>query len=193
MKIFFTLLIAVLLPIGTKSQCQYGCTCYDDSNCAYYCDLNQNTCQRALFPGSRCSGYYIHPRECGDGFYCDSNSGLTCQSQKRNGETCMYSYSCLSGNCDYKTNTCQSNHISPNWLIPILSLSILVFVILFIIFVAIAARRQRWQRLQYYRNPYVVLPSGSTYSYQNSCVVTETLPPPYPGTTSTPLPYAYPN
>jgi hypothetical protein len=60
-----------------------------------------------------------------------------------------------------------------------------------LVFVIIIVRRQRRRALAYYRSPYVVLPSGNPYSYQNSYIVGETLPPPYPGAipTSYPKPY----
>ncbi|CAM4860975.1 unnamed protein product [Rotaria socialis] len=84
MKIFFILFIAIILPICAVSRCQFGCTCYDDSNCEYYC--NQSICQQAIPLWRKCSGYYIHPRECGLVSYCDPNSGFTCQLQKNYGE-----------------------------------------------------------------------------------------------------------
>ncbi|CAF3356418.1 unnamed protein product [Rotaria socialis] len=189
MKIFFILFIAIILPICAVSRCQFGCTCYDDSNCEYYC--NQSICQQAIPLWRKCSGYYIHPRECGLVSYCDPNSGFTCQLQKNYGELCTYSYSCLSEYCDYKTNTCQSKYKSSDWLVPIVLPSILVFVMLLITCITVMACRQRRRTLAYCQNPYIILPPDTPYPYQNACTVTEALPPPYPGRILTPAPKTY--
>ncbi|CAF3382638.1 unnamed protein product [Rotaria sp. Silwood2] len=191
MKIFFIFFAAVFLPICT-SRCQFGCTCYDDSICEYYCYNYQ--CHQEIPLWQKCSGYYIHPRECGSVSYCDPNSNYTCQIQKSNGERCQYSYSCLSDYCDYNTKRCQFKNTATNWLLPVVMPSVIVFTLLMIFFILIVVRIQRRRAaLAYYQCPYVVLPPNTSYSYQNSSVVTESSPPPYPGAISPPLPKTYQN
>ncbi|CAF1172091.1 unnamed protein product [Rotaria sp. Silwood1] len=188
MKVFFIFFATVFLPICT-SRCSYGCTCYDDSVCEYYCD--HNICQHEIPLWKKCSGYYIHPRECGSVSYCDSKSNNTCQLQKNYGERCEYSYSCLSGYCDHRTDTCQSEYSPSNWVFPIVLPTVIVFTLLMIFFILIVSRRQRRRTLACYQSPYIVLPPDACYSYQNSSIVTESSPPPYPGTISPPLPRTY--
>ena len=176
-KLFHILVVVVLLPI-CASRCAYDCPCYDDSDCSYYC--RNSECQQSIPLWEKCSGYYIHPRECGLVSYCDPNSNYTCQLQKSNGDRCKYSYSCLSGYCDRTTDTCQFKYSSLDWSIRILLPSVLFFVILSVFLVAIIVCRRRRRTLAYYRSPYVVLPAGTPYSDGNSCIVTEASPPPYP-------------
>ncbi|CAF0826938.1 unnamed protein product [Rotaria sordida] len=190
MKVFFIFFAAIFLPICT-SRCEYGCTCYNDDTCEYYC--SNHICQNQIPLWKKCSGYYTHPRECGTVSYCDPYSNYTCQLQKNYGERCTLSYSCLSGYCNYRTNTCQSKDTPSDWLIPIVLPSVLVVSLIMIFFILIIARRQRRRRLAYYQSPYVVLPPDTCYSYQNSCMVTESSPPPYPGTISPQLPKTYQN
>ncbi|UJR19684.1 hypothetical protein I4U23_022818 [Adineta vaga] len=185
MKIFFIVFISVLLPMMTDARCSYGCYCIDDSSCDYYCESNM--CQNETPLWQKCSGYYSHPRQCGIVSYCDPDSGYTCQLQKNYGESCTYDYSCLSGNCDYKTKTCQSKPF--NLLYPIIIPSIAVFFIIIIILISVTVCRQRMRASALYRAPYVILPSGAPYSYQSPYIVGEVPPPAYPSATPTPKPY----
>ena len=192
MKMFFVFFAIVLLPINTRALCPYGCSCYDDSPCKYYCE--NYMCQQATPLWKKCSSYYIHPRQCGDVSYCDPNSNYTCQLQKNYGERCTYSFSCLSGNCDYRTNTCQLKYSPADWLYPAVLPSVIVFILFVLLVALIVARRRRLRALGYYRRPYVVLPSGgSPCSYQNSYMIGETPPPPYPGVRPTSFPKTYEN
>jgi len=188
-KMLFVFFAIVLMPIGSQALCPYGCSCNDDSDCEYYCD--KRMCQLSIPLWSKCSSYYIHPRQCGSVSYCDPNSNYTCQLQKNYGESCTYSFSCLSENCDYRTNTCQLKSSATDWIYPIVLPSVFVSILFILVFVTIIVRRQRQRALGYYRSPYVVLPSGNPCSYQNSYIVGETSPPPYPGAipTSYPKPY----
>jgi hypothetical protein len=186
-----TLFACVLLPIYTSALSATGNTCYDDSACAYFCSSNE--CQDALPLWAKCSGNFIHPRECGSSRYCDTMSLYTCQWLKNTGDYCTYSYSCLSGYCDYRTSTCQAKNSNDfNWITPILVPSVIVFVIFITLVSVIIACRRRQRALACYQNPYVVLPSGNPhYSYQNSYCVGEAPPPPYPVAIHAPSPKPY--
>ncbi|CAF0857868.1 unnamed protein product [Adineta ricciae] len=185
MKIFFAVFITILLPMMSDARCSYGCSCSDDSPCENYCE--NNICQNAIPLGQKCSSYYFHPRQCGIVSYCDPDSDYTCQLQKNYGASCTYDYSCLSGNCDYASKTCQSK--SFNFLYPIVIPAVAVFFIIIIIIISVSIRRQRMRALALYRAPYVVLPAGTPYSYQNPYMVAEVPPPAYPGATPAPKPY----
>ncbi|CAF0766088.1 unnamed protein product [Adineta steineri] len=189
MKMFLVFLTIALLPVATYARCTYGCSCTNDSPCEYYCENYQ--CQLPTPLYQKCSPYYTHPRQCGTSRFCDFDSSYTCQPKKTNGERCTYDYACISGNCDSGSRTCQTNYSPINTMLPILLPTVVVFMLLFIVTLSIIARRRRMRALAYYRSPYIVLPSGTPYSYQNSYMVGETLPPPYPGVISTPYPKTY--
>ena len=165
-KPLFITFVLLLLSMMSDARCISGCYCTDDSSCNYYCQ--NNVCQTSISIGERCSGYYVHPRECGSIAFCDPNSGWTCQYQKSFDTPCTYDYSCLSGNCDYKTKTCQLKSSPVNVLYPIVIPSVIVFFIVIIIIVSVSVRQQRMRALALYRNPRVVIPVGVSYSYQNA-------------------------
>jgi hypothetical protein len=188
-KILFFVFAVALLSSSTYSLCPSGCSCSDDSNCEYYC--SGGLCQPQIYQGNPCSGYYIHPRECGSGSYCDPTY-RTCQWKKSYNEWCTDDYWCSTGYCSPRTNTCQSKTSSFDWtntylIIGISGGSTLLLVLVIIIIV----RKQRSRAFAYYQNPYVVLPPNTPYSYQNSYFVGETPPPPYPGVASAPAPKPY--
>ncbi len=186
MKTLIVLFTIATLIIYTAARCSYGCTCFNDDACTYYCDGSQ--CQSDIPLWSRCSGYRIHPRECGLVSYCEPSS-MTCQLQKNNNQWCLYDYSCLSDYCDPRTNTCRYKSSFNAWQYYILIPSLFVTII-FVLFLFIAVRR-RQRRFAYvpYHNHCVIAPAGTPYSYQNPCVVGEMPPPPYPGPISTPKQY----
>ena len=159
-KILFILFVNVLLPMTRTARCAYGCSCYDDSTCDYYC--TNNMCENLKSLGQKCSGYYIHPRECGPASYCDTNSDYTCQSRKSYGEYCTYGYSCASDNCDYTANICQSKRV--NLLYVIVIPSVTVFVIVLIIVISVAICRRRVRRLTLDQAHYVFLLPGTSRS-----------------------------
>ncbi|UJR34225.1 hypothetical protein I4U23_021630 [Adineta vaga] len=170
-----------------NARCTYGCACSDDSSCEYYCD--NGMCQNQVPLWQKCSSYYIHPRQCGSVSYCDPDSSFTCQLKKNYGERCTYSYTCLSDNCDYSSNTCQSKYTPVNLLYPVIIPCAFIFFVVIITIIIVATRRQRMRAFAYNRSPYVVLPAGTPYSYQNSYFVGDVPPPAYPGAIATPKPY----
>lgn len=189
MKTLFILFGIILLPLYAASRCSFGCSCINDDSCDYYC--RNFTCQESIPLWRNCSGYYVHPRECGIISYCDPQSGFTCQLQKNYGEQCTYSYSCLSDYCDSRTWTCEYKYDTSPWIVPIF-LPSLVGLIIFVTFVLVIIRyRARRRALAYYQTPYVVMPSSTPCSYQNACLVGEGSPPPYPGPHAAPLTKTY--
>jgi len=178
-KIFLVVFTLVVLLSSTySSRCTYGCACSTDDICEYYCE--NGVCQNSRAPGYTCSGYFIHPRECGTNYYCNPNS-LTCQFKKSTGQWCTDDYWCSTGYCEQNTNTCSTPNSPFDWIGPALIVGITSFITLTLVFVIILIRRQRRRALQYCENPYVVLPPEMPYSYQHSCPVGEAPPPPYPG------------
>lgn len=185
MKSLLIVFTIISLAVYTAALCPVGCTCSDDSSCQYYC--NTGLCQSQIPPWGRCSGHYIHPRECGSVSYCDPST-LTCQLQIGNGQWCTYDFSCLSGYCDYSTRTCRNKYINADWqlfiLVPILI--VVIFLTLLFVVIIIVRNRQRQRAFTHCPNQYVVLPPHAPCSYQNACMVGEMPPPHYPGPTFTP-------
>jgi len=189
MKRLFILLTVIWLATYAGALCPSGCACFDDSVCSYYCYNSQ--CQYYKLIGNLCSGYYVHPRECGSSAYCEPST-WTCQRQKSNGAYCTYDYSCLSGYCDYTRRACGYKY-TIQWQVTILVPVLIVFVVFTLIIVLVIARRRRQRAFMYYQNRSVVLPPATPYSYQNPCAVGEMPPPAYPGATYAPPPTSYQN
>ena len=184
MKLVFSVLLIVVLSTVVTGRCQYGCSCFSDNDCDYYCNLGM--CQNVIPYNGRCSGYYIHPRECGSSSYCDLNSGSTCQFKKSDGQYCSNSYSCISGYCDYIRNVCgtDSSFYYYPWVTPVIVSSVLISVFIILLIVLVRVRHQRRFARTVYANPYVVPPTVAVPSYQNSYPIVEDYPPPYPGPTA---------
>jgi hypothetical protein len=187
MKMLSVLLVAVLLPLVADARCTYGCYCVNDDACDYYCENNMCQSQTSLW--AKCSSYYIHPRQCGTVSYCDPNSNNTCQLKKNYGQRCTYSYTCLSDYCNPRTSVCETSSLSLGWIIPAVFTSTFVFIVLLVVIIAVVNRQRRLRSLAFYQSPYLVLPSATPYSYQNSYIVGEAPPPAYPGALQTPKPY----
>jgi hypothetical protein len=189
MLLTFLTVISLVTCIG--ALCPYGCPCRDDSTCQYYC--SQRVCQQVIPYQGKCSGFNIHPQECGFSSFCDPKSDFTCQLKKIYGEDCFYSYSCLSNYCDYRTNTCQSKDMSNfAWMTSYLLPSVVFFGVLMVIIALLVRHRQRQRARAYFTNPYVILPPNRPYSYQNSFpALTEVSPPAYSQVTSTAYPKPY--
>jgi hypothetical protein len=86
----------------------------------------------------------------------------------------------MSKYCDASTNTCRFQYTT-RWKIFILVPCLILFLFFTLFIMAIVMRRRRQQAFTGYQNRCVVLPSGTPCSYQNSCMVGEMPPPPYPG------------
>lgn len=189
MKTLLILFTVLALVISTAARCSYGCYCSSDDTCDYYCSLSM--CQRQISLGSTCSGYYVHPRECGSIYYCDPYT-YTCQFQKNYGEYCTYSYTCLSGYCSPSSNTCEIR-FSFSWqlyiLVPILAF--VIFCVFIIVFIIVCTRQRRASVP--YANRCVIVPAGTPYSYQNQSVVGEVPPPSYSASTYPQVGKTYPN
>lgn len=182
-KLLFLLLTVVCLPTASASGCGYGCYCIDDGACAYYCQ--NNMCQNQLPYGSQCTGYYVHPHECGSLYYCDSTSyPYYCKSLKSEGDYCTTSYSCLSNYCDSSTSTCRYYSSYFIYTVPI-AITCVVSTVIFVLVVVLIVRLRRQRRLALaaYRVPCTVVPTpvGVHSSYHNPCLLGEGPPPKYPG------------
>lgn len=182
MKNFAILFSAACFVFNAVAYCPVGpgCTCYWDTDCAYYCQSSQ--CRPSIPYGGRCSGNAVHPNECGSGYYCDPASSYTCQFKKSTGQYCSYSYSCYTGYCDYSTSTCRSGPlIYTGWVVPVIGSAVAFTVIFIVILVIIRVRRQRRMALGFYQTPCMVPASNQQCSYQNPYPVMENAPPAYPG------------
>ncbi len=109
--IFLVVLAMIFIPLNCITLCEKDCPCADDNPCKYYCENRK--CQPEIRYESRCSGYHVHPRECGYN-YCDPDSGRTCQFKKSTGVMCNTSWSCSSDYCDLTLKTCQYKPYSPD-------------------------------------------------------------------------------
>ncbi|CAF1595787.1 unnamed protein product, partial [Didymodactylos carnosus] len=165
---------------SARSLCSQGCICHSDRSCQYYCEDHE--CQDEIRLGQTCSGHHAHVRECGTAAYCDPDSGYKCKIQKSSGMSCRYDYSCLSGNCDYTTKTCQYKYKSNirfifAIILPSVIGGLLIFIVLVVLFIHITKRRTA-------HVPPVVHQGfiAPAYGYQNPTMMTvgEMPPPPYP-------------
>ena len=191
MTTLLTFLTIFSLASCIGALCPYGCSCRDDSPCQYYC--SQYVCQQAIPYQGKCSGFNIHPQECGFSSFCDPKSQFTCQFKKTYGEDCVYSYSCLSNYCDYRTNTCQSKDTSNfAWMTSYLIPGVVFIAVIMMIIALLVRHRQRQRARAYCNYPYVVLPPNRPYSYQNSFPALSEVPPPaYAQVTSPAYPKPY--
>jgi len=83
-----------------------GEDCTDGVPCAegFYCDdYGTGTCVPPHAATEDCADYI----PCVDGYYCD-DTDYTCVPQKADGEPCLYSDECLSGDCDWDAEICIS-------------------------------------------------------------------------------------
>ena len=182
MKNFDILFSVTCFVFSTLAFCpgDVGCQCFTDKDCTYYC--SGNTCQPVVPYGNRCSGNALHPKECGSNSFCDPSYGYTCRYQKSSGESCTYSYSCVSNYCDYSTRTCRwGPETYYGWAVPTIATVIFITVLVTVLLVIIRVRRQRRLAMGCYQNPYVVVPGTAYQSYQHQYPVVENAPPPYPG------------
>lgn len=198
MKLLFVLVTIVSLPTNSLARCGYGCYCYNDDACEYFC-MN-GICQNQLPYGGQCTGYYTHPRECGSLYYCDQSSyPWTCRSLKYEGSYCTADYQCLSTYCDFSSYTCRPNFSRFTWMTPVIVsgvVSSIIFIIVLLLIVRIRQRRRMALAAYSVPCPVVQTPVGVyPSSYQNPCLIGEGAPPKYPGQmnpVASPYPYQSP-
>ncbi len=95
----FILLLLSLATATAHRSCVFNCTCTDDSSCKFYC--SNGRCQYSIPLFEPCSGYQIHPRECGKFQWCNSST-KQCERKKSSNHFCQYDYECLSDHCNKK-------------------------------------------------------------------------------------------
>lgn len=167
--------------IDCLTLCESECPCSNDDPCKYYCENRK--CQPQIRYDERCSGYHIHPRECGY-YYCDPDSHNTCQSTKSSGVLCNTSWSCSSDYCDSTLKTCQhkpypSSPSSSSWKI-ILYISIPAVALSFICTVisTCAVRRAQKRRLALIQEANRrTLATTAVFAVQNTNSCQESAPP----------------
>jgi hypothetical protein len=126
--------VLLLLPLITtaRSSCEYNCPCSDDSICAFYCDNGR--CQYSIPIYQNCSGYPIHPRECGPHRWCNRLT-KRCEYGTADYFGCQYNYECLSGSCGEKgwcvPNKVHASTVVPSVIAGVLFLTLIIVIIIY--------------------------------------------------------------
>jgi hypothetical protein len=161
-------LLLLLLPLTTTARnlCVYNCTCSDDSSCEFYCSNGQ--CQYSIPLFQQCSGYQIHPRECGTFQWCNPLT-KQCERAKSVYYNCQYNYECISGYCSVKTGDCRQRPDPPiGTIIP----SVIAGTLFLVIIIIIIIYQKRIATLKKHS-------INASTNNPNVCSNAETKPPPY--------------